>query len=74
MSTFALSLPFVRFAGSKTYPPFFVSFDFEYKYTLKIILRIKTPMLINNSGLYKLSGTNLNTIRTKNIAITAIEP
>jgi hypothetical protein len=49
MSTFALSLPFVRFAGSKTYPPFFVSFDFEYKYTLKIILRIKMPMLINSS-------------------------
>ncbi len=67
MSTFALSLPLVRFEGSKSYSPLLCFFRYECKYTLKAILAIKIIIVMIKRVTYSSLGTDSVRINTRKI-------
>jgi len=72
MSTFALSLPLVRFEGSKSYSPL-LFFKYVCKYILKATLATRIMTVIINNVTYISLGINSVSIRTKKIITKAIE-
>ncbi|MBK9099860.1 MAG: hypothetical protein IPM14_17505 [bacterium] len=74
MSTFALSLPFVRFEGSKSYSPLLFFLRYEFKYTLAAIRAIKIIIVITKKIIYVSLGTDSVKIRIRNtITIAMVE-